>query len=66
MMRYWILALLVAGMVVIAGYALVQPLQMPQQVMTTSTANNANIVGSLDSEDLIVEFYSVFSLQDSA
>jgi len=65
-MRYWILALLVAGMVVIAGYALVQPLQMPQQVMTTSTANNANIVGSLDSEDLIVEFYSVFSLQDSA
>jgi hypothetical protein len=39
MMRYWILALLVAGMVVIAGYALVQPLQMPQQVMTTSTVN---------------------------
>ena len=66
MMRYWILALLVAGMVVIAGYALVQPLQMPQQVMTTSTANNANIVGSLDSEDLIVEFYSVFSSQASA
>jgi hypothetical protein len=43
MMRYWILALLVAGMVVIAGYALVQPLQMPQQVMTTSTANAVNI-----------------------
>jgi len=42
-MRYWILALLVAGMVVIAGYALVQPLQTPQQVTTTSTANTANI-----------------------
>jgi hypothetical protein len=42
-MRYWLLALLVAGMVVIAGYALVQPLQTPQQVMTTSTANTANI-----------------------
>jgi hypothetical protein len=38
-MRYWLLALLVAGMVVIAGYALVQPLQTPQQAMTTSTAN---------------------------
>ena len=42
-MRYWILALLVAGMVVIAGYALVQPLQTPQQVTTTSTANTVNI-----------------------
>ena len=42
-MRYWLLALLVAGMVVIAGYALVQPLQTPQQVTTTSTANTANI-----------------------
>jgi hypothetical protein len=39
MMRCWLLALLVAGMVVIAGYALVQPLQTPQQAMTTSTAN---------------------------
>jgi hypothetical protein len=43
MMRYWLLALLVAGMVVIAGYALVQPLQTPQQVTTTSTANTVNI-----------------------
>jgi hypothetical protein len=43
MMRYWIPALLVAGMVVIAGYALVQPLQTPQQVTTTSTANTVNI-----------------------
>jgi hypothetical protein len=42
-MRYWLLALLVAGMVVIAGYALVQPLQTPQQVTTTSTANTVNI-----------------------
>jgi hypothetical protein len=42
-MRYWMLALLVAGLVVIAGYALVQPLQTPQQAMTTSTANTANI-----------------------
>jgi hypothetical protein len=39
MMRYWLLALLVAGMVVIAGYSLVQSLQTPQQAMTTSTAN---------------------------
>jgi hypothetical protein len=30
-------------MVVIAGYALVQPLQTPQQVTTTSTANTVNI-----------------------
>jgi hypothetical protein len=30
---------LVAGLVVITGYALVQPLQTPQQAMTTSTAN---------------------------
>jgi hypothetical protein len=43
MMRYWILALLVAGMVVIAGYALVQPLQTSKQAMATSTANNADI-----------------------
>jgi hypothetical protein len=43
MMRYWIPALLVAGKVVIAGYALVQPLQTPQQVTTTSTANTVNI-----------------------
>jgi len=34
---------LVAGLVVITGYALVQPLQTPQQVTTTSTANTINI-----------------------
>jgi hypothetical protein len=32
-MNYWLLALLVAGMVVIAGYALVQPLQTPRQTI---------------------------------
>jgi hypothetical protein len=42
-MRYWLLVLLVAGLVTIAGYALVQPLQTPQQVTTTSTANTVNI-----------------------
>ena len=34
---------MVAGLVVITGYALVQPLQTRQQVATTSTANTANI-----------------------
>jgi hypothetical protein len=42
-MRYWLLVLLVTGLVTIAGYALVQPLQTPQQVTTTSTANTVNI-----------------------
>jgi len=42
-MKCWLLLLFVAGLVVIAGYALVQPLQTPQQVTTTSTANTANI-----------------------
>jgi ribosomal protein L21E len=42
-MRYWLLVLLVTGLVTVAGYALVQPLQTPQQVTTTYTANTVNI-----------------------
>jgi endonuclease/exonuclease/phosphatase (EEP) superfamily protein YafD len=36
-MRYWLPALLVAGLVAVAGYALVQPLQTTSQALTTST-----------------------------
>jgi endonuclease/exonuclease/phosphatase (EEP) superfamily protein YafD len=36
-MRYWLPALLVAGLVAVAGYALVQPLQTTPQAVTTST-----------------------------
>jgi hypothetical protein len=32
-MRYWILVLLVTGLVAVAGYALIQSLQTPRQAM---------------------------------
>jgi hypothetical protein len=32
-MRYWLLVLLVTGLVTVAGYALVQSLQTPQQTI---------------------------------
>jgi hypothetical protein len=47
-MRYWLLVLLVTGLVTVAGYALVQSLQTPQQTMGKAVQQTAERMLVLD------------------